>query len=206
MSIVDLNNNFFYIFLKIALTGGYGCGKSTVLKLFADLGLRTIQTDQIGHSILQSDPIVRHKVQERWSNSILNDEGSICRKKIADIVFSDSKQLRWLEQLLHPKIMRNCEELMQIDPRLSYLVEVPLLFEKRLENAFDFSVCVMCSNYLAIQRANFSSNSSQEFSRRNQWHLPVESKALAADFIIYNSGSLAFLKKQVIHLFKIFDT
>ena len=121
--------------MKIALTGGYGCGKSTVLKLFADLGLRTIQTDQIGHSILQSDPIVRHKVQERWSNSILNDEGSICRKKIADIVFSDSKQLRWLEQLLHPKIMRNCEELMQIDPRLSYLVEVPLLFEKRLENS-----------------------------------------------------------------------
>lgn len=191
--------------MKIGLTGGYGCGKSTVLKLFADFGWRTVQTDRIGHSILQSDPIVRHKIHERWSNAILNDKGSICRKKIAEIVFSDKNQLIWLEQLLHPKIIHNYEELIELNPSLNYLVEVPLLFEKRLEKTFDFSVCVMCSDSVAIQRTNFSSNSSQEFKRRNRLQLPVQSKAVAADFIIYNSGNLAFLKKQVTHLFKILD-
>lgn len=205
MSIVDLTNSFFYIFLKIGLTGGYGCGKSTVLKLFADFGWRTIQTDRIGHSILQSDPIVRQKIYERWSDAVLNDEGNICRKKIAEIVFSDRIQLNWLEQLLHPKIIRNYEELIELDPSINYLVEVPLLFEKRLENTFDFSVCIVCSDSVATKRMNFSSNSSQEFRRRNRLQLPVQSKAVAADFIISNSGNLAFLKKQVTHLFKIVD-
>lgn len=205
MSTADLTNNFFYTFLNIGLTGGYGCGKSTVLKLFADLGWRTVQTDQISHSILQSDPTVRQKVHERWSDAVLNDEGSICRKKIAEIVFSDKNQLIWLEQLLHPKIISNYEELIELNPGLNYLVEVPLLFEKRLENTFDFTVCVMCSDPVAIQRMNFSSNSSQEFKRRNRLQFPVQSKAVAADFIIYNSGNLAFLKKQVTHLFKIVD-
>ena len=205
MSIVDLTNSFFYIFLKIGLTGGYGCGKSTVLKLFADFGWRTIQTDRIGHSILQSDPIVRQKIYERWSDAVLNDEGNISRKKIAEIVFSDRIQLNWLEQLLHPKIIRNYEELIELDPSINYLVEVPLLFEKRLENTFDFSVCIVCSDSVAIERMNFSSNSSQEFRRRNRLQLPVQSKAVAADFIISNSGNLAFLKKQVTHLFKIVD-
>ena len=191
--------------MKIGLTGGYGCGKSTVLKLFADFGWCTIQTDQIGHSILQSDPVVRHKIHERWSDAVLNDEGSICRKKIAEIVFSDRNQLNWLEQLLHPKIIRNYEELIELNPSVNYLVEVPLLFEKRLENTFDFSVCIVCSDSVAIERMNFSSNSSQEFKRRNRSQLPVQSKAVAADFIISNSGNLAFLKKQVTHLFKIVD-
>ena len=205
LSIVDLDNSFFYIFLKIGLTGGYGCGKSTVLKLFDDFGWRTIQTDRIGHSILETDPIVRDKVRERWSGAILNDEGSICRKKIAKIVFSDVKQLNWLEQLLHPKIIRNYEELIELKPSLNYLVEVPLLFEKKLENTFDFTVCVMCTDSIAIQRMNFSSNSSQEFKRRSRSQMPVQSKVVAADFIISNSGNLAFLKKQVTHLLKIVD-
>ncbi len=191
--------------MKIGLTGGYGCGKSTVLKLFADFGWRTIQTDRIGHSILQSDSIVRHKIRERWSDSVLNDEGSICRKKIAEIVFNDRNQLNWLEQLLHPKIISNYEELMELSRSANYLVEVPLLFEKRLENTFDFSVCVVCSDSVVIERMNFSSNSSQEFKRRNRLQLPIQSKAVAADFIISNSGNLAFLKKQVTHLFKIVD-
>lgn len=194
-----------FFLLKIGLTGGYGCGKSTVLKLFADYGWRTIQTDQISHSILETDPIVRDKVHERWSGAILNDEGSICRKKIAKIVFNDVKQLNWLEQILHPKIIRNYEELIELNPSFNYLVEVPLLFEKKLENSFDFSVCVVCSDSIAIQRMNFSSNSSQEFKRRSRSQLPVQSKVFAADFIISNSGNLAFLKKQVIHLLKIVD-
>ena len=205
LSIVDLDNSFFYIFLKIGLTGSYGCGKSTVLKLFADFGWRTIQADRIGHSLLETDPIVRDKVYERWGGAIFNEEGSICRKRIAKIVFSDVKQLNWLEQLLHPKIKRNYEELIELNPSLNYLVEVPLLFEKKLENTFDFSVCVMCTDSIAIQRMNLSSNSSQEFKRRNRLQLPVQSKAVAADFIISNSGNLAFLKKQVTHLLKIVD-
>lgn len=118
-----------------------GCGKTTAAKLISELGYERLDSDGIIRShILTSEPII-HALRQRYGDPILDPNGAVDRARLAGIIFSQADELEWLEQMLHPRSLRPGEP-PSPPARQSWIVEVPLLFEKGLENWFDFTLCV----------------------------------------------------------------
>ncbi|MGB0416730.1 MAG: dephospho-CoA kinase [Coraliomargarita sp.] len=87
--------------MRVGLTGGIGCGKSTVVKFFAEAGWRTLESDRIVAAVLANDPEVHTELRNRFGDQVFDADGGVDRKAIAARVFSDEAALKWLEALLH---------------------------------------------------------------------------------------------------------
>src|SRR5690606_17064865 len=112
----------------------------------------------------------------------------------------DWSALDWLERLLHPLVGKRWREEMAADPESDWVVQIPLLFEKKLEKSFQFTVCVGASGETQRQRLLQRGISEEEISRRLSRQLPIEEKIARSDFFLSNDGSLEFLRLQVVHL------
>lgn len=99
--------------LIIGLTGGSGCGKSVVAKAATDLGFLHIDGDKLGHEIILKPSKTYYQLVEEFGNSILDENGEINRKKLGQIVFSDSKKLDKLNSIIHPRIIEETRELLE---------------------------------------------------------------------------------------------
>lgn len=189
--------------MKIGLTGGIGCGKSTVVESFARAGWRTIETDKVAADLLQNDTTVRNVLSERWGSQVFDSvSGAVDRKSIARIVFSDKAELDWLEKQLHPKIRMHWINACKEHPQASWLVEIPLLLEKRLESYFDFVVSVVCNDSVVDCRLAEKGFTREAISRRRNRQFPLSAKVHSAHYVLHNSGSRDFLNKQIQHLIK----
>lgn len=182
--------------LKIGLTGGIGCGKSTVVQLFAEAGWRTVETDAVVRACLATDREVHAALRGRWGESVFDAQGEVDRKAIAARVFADPDELAWLEALLHPIVRRAWEAAIAEAPEANWLVEIPLLYEKRLETEFDLIVCVTSPAEVVERRMVNRGYSGAEIEQRRLRQMPLEEKARRADCVISNAGTLEFLKQQ----------
>lgn len=104
------------------ITGGIGSGKSEVRRLLAMRGIRTIDADAVGHSVLTDEAL--GPVSERWPEVVF--EGQIDRKSLARIVFADPDELRALEEITHPLIFGRIRDELEGFPGVA-AVEMPLL-------------------------------------------------------------------------------
>lgn len=188
--------------LIVGLTGGMGCGKSTAATLFADKGFRRFDSDAYVRDVLYRDPEVVGALHGRWGDGVLHADGSVRRDRVAAAVFGDDDALAWLENLLHPKIFSHWRELFRADGGPSWIVEVPLLFEKELENWFDFIVCVSADSALQIRRLERRGIPPELARQRLAKQLPLARKCELADFVLLNNGSIDFLHAQVEELIR----
>ncbi|MEM7791786.1 MAG: dephospho-CoA kinase [Verrucomicrobiota bacterium] len=186
--------------MKLGLTGGIGCGKSTVVGFFKALGWQTLESDAIVRGLLSDDLEVISAIRARWGDSVFSESDQINRKALAKIVFASKEDLSWLESLLHPRVRRVWTSALANDPGHKWLVEIPLLFEKSLESEFDFVVCVISPAQIVDQRMADRGYSKVEVSQRRSRQMPTERKAQLADYVITNSGNLEFLEKQTTRL------
>ncbi|MGH3062236.1 MAG: dephospho-CoA kinase, partial [Gaiellaceae bacterium] len=143
--------------MAVAVTGGIGAGKSETLRAFARHGAAVISSDDIVHELLREDPEVREAVVGRLGEGVLGADGQIDRGKVGRLVFSDPEALRWLEGLLHPRVvasyLRWRDELAeQLEPPAVCVTEVPLLYEVGGESRFDKVVVVTASPQVRIAR------------------------------------------------------
>ena len=182
--------------MKLGLTGGIGCGKSTVVGLFKEAGWCTVETDALVRDLLAEDAEVQAQLASRWGREVFREDGTVDRKAIAARVFSDPDSLEWLESLLHPRVRKSWEAILAAHPNQPSLVEIPLLFEKRLETQFDLTVCIACSPEVVDSRMLERGYSAAEIAQRRERQMPLEDKIQRADYLIANSGSLEFLKRQ----------
>lgn len=182
--------------VAVAITGGIGAGKSTVLRAFAQHGAAVISSDEIVHQLLRDDPEVKRAVVERFGEEVLGPDGEIDRAKVGQIVFDDRPALAWLEQLLHPRVVAGYlswrEDLATLpSPPKVCVTEVPLLYEVGGETRFDKVVVVTASPEVRISRR------IGPLREREQRLLPEEEKATRADFVYVNDGTLADLDEFV---------
>lgn len=182
--------------MKVGLTGGIGCGKSTVVGLFRDAGWLTIESDDIVRELLATDSAVRDQLRERWGPDVFFEDGRVNRKEIAARVFAEESELNWLESILHPSVRKCWEDAIAAAPEKDCLVEIPLLFEKRLETRFDLTVCVSSAPNVVESRMKARGYNRAEIEQRRARQMPLEQKVERADHLISNSGSLDFLKRQ----------
>ena len=186
--------------LKVAITGGIGCGKSTVLKFLKANGVACLSADAVVRGLLSEDRAVITSVIEHFGSELKNEDGSVDRSALAKIVFRSQFELEWLELLLHPLVREECESFLKGFHDALACVEIPLLFEKRLEKDYDLVVSVICSDANATIRLRHKGYSETDIAFRRQQQLPNSVKAERADFVLSNDGSLNFLEQQMITL------
>ena len=186
--------------MKLGLTGGIGCGKSTVAALFKEAGWQTIDSDSIVRELLTEDLDVQDEIREHWGDKVFTQDGLIDRKVVAALVFSDKSELKWLENLIHPVVQERWKISLEGAPELAWLVEIPLLFEKRLETYFDLTICVCSTSSLAEARMINRGYTKSEILQRRKQQMPLNEKVVRADHVISNSGSFDFLKLQITKL------
>tara|TARA_B110000305_G_C19445931_1_gene644820 strand:- start:2411 stop:2980 length:570 start_codon:yes stop_codon:yes gene_type:complete len=174
-----------------------GCGKSTAAEMFERAGFRRIDSDALVREEILTEAEVINQARERWGDEVLNGDGAIDRKVLATKVFSDDIELSILESWVHPRLYSRWREMLDQDSEANWIIEVPLLFEQKLENWFDFIVCVASSAEVQLARLSKRGISHALAGQRISKQLPLARKLDQADLVLWNDGSLSFLQQQI---------
>lgn len=180
----------------VGLTGGIAAGKSEALAALERLGAATLSSDDVVHQLLASEEI-RALLVERFGDRVAPD-GSVDRSRVAEVVFADPEQRKWLEGELWPRVGARIAEWRDEQARRApkaLVVEVPLLFEAGMEDAFDYTVAVVADESTRRRRA--SERGHAGLDGRDSRQLPQDEKAQRADFAIANEGSLEELERKL---------
>lgn len=188
--------------LQIGLTGGIGSGKSTVAKIFAELGAKIIDADVLAREAFL-DPAVRAELVTLFGERVVTGD-VIDRKAIAQIVFHDEAERERLNAIVHPWVQARRAELVEQYAAARVVVhEIPLLYEVGMGDDFDAVVVVTASEQLRAQRVfERSGLSIEEFIARDAAQLPLAEKAARADHVIANNGSFERLRRAVTALWR----
>lgn len=185
----------------IGLTGSLGTGKSTVTKILRSRGFTVLDADQLAHEALQPGKPSFDQVLQDFGHDLLGADGSIDRKRLAALVFGRPDQLVRLEAIIHPFVRaRVAAERARLSGSGSKVLfyDVPLLFEKKMQNDFDEVWVVNCSEDLQRSRLMKGRGwSGDEINRRLKHQLPLSEKVREADVVIENSGTEADLLRAV---------
>jgi dephospho-CoA kinase len=186
------------------LTGTIGTGKSTVAKMFADMGAFIIDSDLIAHQVVEPGKPAWQAIKDYFGAGVLNDDQTLNRQRLADLVFNDPEKLHQLNCIVHPEVLkedlRQVEEKRLIDPDGIIIEDIPLLLEVGPEVArklVDKIIVVYCSPEIQLRRLIARGMSEEDASNRIKNQIPVKEKMQFADFVINNDGSLDETKQQV---------
>ena len=195
--------------LRVGLTGGVACGKSTVAEMLRQRGAHIIYADEIAHQLMHPGEPVYKEVVKRFGPGILQADGQIDRAKLAEAAFGAGR-IKELNRIVHPPVIARQEQWMaevgQKDPHTIAVVEAALILEAGVGRRFDKLVVVACkpeqkaARYAA--RHSISLEAAQaEVARRSAAQLPDAEKAAAAHYLIDNSGSREETERQVEKVF-----
>ena len=184
------------------ITGGLGCGKSTAARALESRGFRRLDTDQIVREQVLLDASVVATLRARYGDRVVQPSSSgrtttVNRTALAAVVFENDSERLWLEELVHPRVFAVLRAAFAAEPNERWVVEVPLLFEKGLENWFDFTVCVACAPAQQLARLEQRGLPRALAGQRISKQLPLARKIDLSDFVLWNEGTPAFLETQV---------
>jgi dephospho-CoA kinase len=174
-----------------------GCGKSTVARLFELNGFRRLDSDALIRERVLTAPDVQGALRGRYGEGLFRPDGSVDRTVLAGRVFAEDGERQWLEELTHPALFRIWREEFASHPTARWAVETPLLFEKQLENWFDFTVCVACAPEQQLARLEQRGIPRVLAGRRISKQLPLARKIELSDFVLWNEGTPEFLAAEV---------
>jgi dephospho-CoA kinase len=189
--------------LKVGLTGGVACGKSTIAEMLAKRGAYVIRADEVAHKLMEPGQSVYEAVVAHFGQEILNPDQTISRPKLAALAFQG--HIQELNSLVHPAVVKFQDDWMQEvgrkDPHAIAIVEAALILEAGAKSHFDKLVVVLCDLEQKVERfANRTGMSLQqarsEVERRMAAQWSDEDKAAAADYVFDNSGSLEHAESQ----------
>ena len=189
--------------LCVGLTGGIGCGKSTVAQLFARLGAGIIDTDAIAHQLTQAGGEAIPAIRAAFGAAYLTPAGALDRTRMRHTIFSDATARRKLESILHPLILSHCELQLAERSDASYLILVaPLLLENpAFLHLIQRVLLVSCSIQQQISRVMQRSGLSEpEIRAIIAQQLPQAERIARSDDIIQNDGTCDALEHQVLAL------
>lgn len=185
----------------IALTGGVGSGKSSVARAFARLDITVVDADIISREIVTTEQPTLHKMVEHFGKRILNEDGTLHRRYLREIIFSQAEERIWLENLLHPLINARAKAYIARAHSPWCLWVVPLLVEKNLQHQADRVLVVDVDESVQLQRvmARDEINASQA-KKLIAVQASREARLAIADDIIDNNGAPEAIFPQVVEL------
>jgi len=185
----------------IGIVGGMGAGKSTVAGLFADLGCAVIRADEINHDLMREKEVIEQMVS-CWGSEVLDESGQINRNYLSDKVFTSKAELDRLTALLHPRIERRQNQLIQkyrSDPAVvAIILDVPLLYEVGWQKYCDVVVFVACDKEKRYARlAERSGWDREKIKKIENFQISLDKKAKMSEYSVENKSSIPDLAKQV---------
>jgi dephospho-CoA kinase len=189
--------------ITIALTGGIGSGKTTACNYFQELGVPVIMTDKVSRILVEPGTKAFNKIVSRFGEDILNQDLTLNRRQLRQIIFSSKTDQAWLENLLHPLIKAEIiKEISLLDYHYC-IVEIPLLVDPEFVKIFDRILLIDCEEYLQRSRAVIRDNCSvEELDKIIQTQPSRLQRQKICDDIIVNDFDLEHLAASVAALHK----
>lgn len=181
--------------LKIGLTGGIGSGKTVVTDIFNQLGIDVFNADNEAKKLINSSENIIKKLTERYGKDIYSEKQIINKKKLADIIFNNKKELNFVNSVIHPEVFKSFNSFIDNKKSSKYIIhEAAILFESGAHKLMDKIIVVDAPVEIRINRITNRDNISRKkvMERINNQAKPKELKS-KADFIIINDG-----KKELI--------
>ncbi len=193
-------------YAPIGLTGGIASGKTTVSQLFRSWGAFVADADEISRHALDPGTACYERTVSAFGRDILHPDGTVDRKKVASIVFSDLKARNTLNGIIHPyvheTIRAESEKAFYETPGRLIVWDVPLLFETGYDREVSRTVVVTARQSLRVQRIAERDGSTKAAAlRRIRAQMPDREKVRRADIVIRNNGSLAELETRTKEVF-----
>lgn len=184
--------------LKVGLTGGIGCGKSTVAKIFSGFNIPVLDADEIAHSLVAKGQPALTQIQLEFTADILNPDGSLNRASLRELIFSDPNQKQKLESILHPLVYKSIQTKLEQLSAPYCIISIPLLFETGMAHLVDRILVIDCPVETQIERVKIRDTLSIEriISIINH-QVSREFRTAKADDLIDNSGADYRLAEQV---------
>lgn len=186
----------------IALTGGIACGKSEVAGFLARLGVPVLDTDMVGHRLLEPGQDVHERVVSEFGRGILRAEGGIDRRVLGAIVFADAAARARLNAIVHPSVYHEVDRWLAgvLTGSSRAVAMIPLLFETGAEKHFESVIVVASDEDHVLSRLQARGLTHEQARQRIAAQWPVGEKVARADAVIWNNGSLADLEKETLKI------
>ena len=195
--------------LRVGLTGGIACGKSTVAAMFAVLGAHVIDADAIVHELYRPGQETYQELIKCFGPEIVKPDGEVDRARLATAAV-DGNRVEELNRIVHPAVIRRQEQWLQEtaakEPYAVMMVEAALILEAGARDRFDKILVVTCKPAQKVARLAHRTGMSEtqaqaEVERRSKAQMPDDEKMHRADFVIDNSGPLDMTRHQVEHIY-----
>ena len=185
----------------VGLTGGIGCGKSTVTALFSSLGVQFVDADIVAREVVQPGQACYHAIVQQFGAKMLNADNTLNRSAMREHIFSQPSDKLWLEQLLHPAIRQQLlAQLAALTSPYALLV-APLLLENKLQHLVNRVLVIDLPPSLQLSRAMARDNASaQQISAIMAAQISRSERLKLADDIIINDSTIANLAPRVAEL------
>lgn len=188
--------------MNIGLTGGIASGKSTVSQYLVKRGAVLIDADVISREMMMPGHPVLAAVVQTYGPSILNPDGTLNRKKLGGIIFSNPQERKVLEAITHPAIREEMRQRMvkfeAVDPQRLVVADIPLLYESKLEDLYDEIMVVYVPRQIQLNRLMLRDNlNPQEAEDRLNAQMDIEVKREMADILIDNSLGIDETERQI---------
>jgi dephospho-CoA kinase len=177
--------------LRVGLTGGIASGKSTIARMFASLGCIVVDADQIVARLYQPGEAGHEALVRTYGAGILLPDGTIDRRKLANLAFASDASAKALNALIHPLVIAEQARMMAETPEGIVMVEATLLIESGGKDRYDRIVVVDVDPETQLARAIARGMTRDDAERRIAHQMPREERLRYADYVIDNSGELA---------------
>jgi len=186
---------------RVGLTGGIGSGKSTVSKMFTDLGVPVIDADEVSRDLVKPGQPALQQISNAFGSGITDENGGLRRDLLREIIFADDTARKTLESILHPLIHRKIEELTNSLDDAYCILSIPLLLETGNRYNVDRILVVDIPEPLQIERVcRRDGVPRQQVENIIRSQAPRDIRLSAADDVIVNDGDLQRLAAKVTEL------
>lgn len=176
--------------LKIGITGGIGSGKSTAADFFRSQQAEVIDLDQLARIVVNQGSAAHKDIQSRFGDHILDQQGELDRRKLAEIIFANPAEKHWLESLLHPLINAEKQRILSTSQSAYAVIEIPLLTENQLQDTVDRVLLIDCDEKTQRERALARGNQSEQQIKKIMASQASRSERTAiADDLVQNNGA-----------------
>ncbi len=191
---------------RIGLTGGIATGKSFVRTKFQELGVPTIDADTLARDAVAPGTDGLAAVLTRFGMGVLDANGALDRRKVAQIVFADADARRDLEAIVHPFVRMQADSWFRgLDPakHAFAIADIPLLYETGTDNQYDAVIVTACAPEEQVRRIVARDHVTEaEARQRIAAQMPIEEKIRRADYVIHTDGTHQETSRQVRGVFE----
>jgi dephospho-CoA kinase len=190
--------------LIIGLTGGIVSGKSTVARMFKDLGAKIVDADKLGHKVILPQGAAWKRIIKIFGKDILQKDQTINREKLGKIVFANQNLLKKLNKITHPEIIKLIKKEISLakddskEEKKILIIDAALIYETKIDRLMDKIIVVYLDEEEQLKRLIKRNNlSEKEALQKIKSQIPLKEKIEIADYVIDNSNSLDKTKEQV---------